>query len=858
MNPLPKILGVLLVALAAVSPAPGQLYNLKVLTDATPDYHDLESMVRSMTSRWTTPEEKCWAVFYWNHIARRQTTPMELHGLELTDPIRQFNDYGYTMCSTIAGTNCSIWHAMGLKHRYWDIANHTVSEVFYNDRWHIYDNSMSALYTLCDGKTIAGVEDVGKAGACAASGGKVERGHVAKYHCLCATSPQGFLTGADCARSLDEESRCFNPNALKYRHYFFDWDRGHRYILNLRPNEVYTRNFQSLGQERKYFVPNHGRDPDADQNGKSRFKLRGNGLWTFNPKLNPTEVSRTVHQMSGLQALPQGGLQPEKPGLPGEAVFKVDGANVNTSMTIRPSCRRATSADVNAIAVSTTNGLTWKEVWRNDKTGSSSAVIELVDEVNGAYEVLVKVQLLGKTAAADARLENLELETLTMLNSKTQPRLLLGENTVYIGKGDQTGSIVFWPDLQGEAWKPYAVDHKNVVSKPKHPGYMGVLHAEKPKEDAYVVFRLDAPAPLKQLRYGGRLYNRFPKSHIDFLHSFDQGQTWIKTYSLTDTKPPWDVIHYETVKDIPAGAKSVLVKYILSSAAAGTDACSIYAVRLEANHEPPGSPVSIPMEVTYTWDEVQPNRSLVQRSHTELVQNLPHRYKIRVGGADHPVMRSLRVNFQGAVPGVRYGYADGRDAPAEKFVPRWVTYGKNLALGKPYTVSIPSATPWGTGDPEGNRLTDGVIGSPYAGGIAGRSCLCWTQGQKPAITVDLGQPEKCGAFRIHLTGYPFWDAMKGEVQDQAEVLTSLDGKEFVRRGSFDLNLRWRDLAVNHLWPDEETFTGPIFDLDLSQPVPARYVRFKLTSRRFLMASEVQVLDQIQYRPFDLRVALPEE
>ena len=37
-----------------------------------------------------------------------------------------------------------------------------------------------------------------------------------------------------------------------------------------------------------------------------------------------------------------------------------------------------------------------------------------------------------------------------MLNSKTQPRLNLGRNTVYVGAGAQTESIVFWPDLQGD------------------------------------------------------------------------------------------------------------------------------------------------------------------------------------------------------------------------------------------------------------------------------------------------------------------------------------------------------------------------------------------------------------------------
>ena len=62
---------------------------------------------------------------------------------------------------------------MGLKLKYWDISLHTVPEVEYDGRWHMYDNSMSALYTLCDGRTLAGVADIGKPGACAASGGVV-------------------------------------------------------------------------------------------------------------------------------------------------------------------------------------------------------------------------------------------------------------------------------------------------------------------------------------------------------------------------------------------------------------------------------------------------------------------------------------------------------------------------------------------------------------------------------------------------------------------------------------------------------------------------------------------------------------
>src|SRR6187455_1752341 len=247
MKPVLRRLALCVVTFFLAAPARAEVDNLKVVTDASPDYSDMESLVHSITSRWQTPEEKCWAMFYWNHVARRQTSPMILHGLELTDPIRQFNDYGYTMCSTISGINCMIWQHMGYKVKYYDIAVHTVPEVFYDNGWHHYDNSLSTIYTLCDGKTIAGVEDVGKTMGCPASGGKEEAGHIAMYHALNGTGPGGFLEGADTIRDLRHlGEHTFQPGALKYRTYTNDGERGHRYILNLRDGESYLRSYMRL------------------------------------------------------------------------------------------------------------------------------------------------------------------------------------------------------------------------------------------------------------------------------------------------------------------------------------------------------------------------------------------------------------------------------------------------------------------------------------------------------------------------------------------------------------------------------------------------------------------------------------
>src|SRR5207248_7744322 len=143
---------------------------------------------------------------------------------------------------------------------------------------------------------------------------------------------------------------------------------------------------------------------------------------------------------------------------------------------------------------------------------------------------------------------------------------------------------------------------------------------------------------------------------------------------------PWDVIHYETVTVVPRGARSVLFKYLLNASEAGSSACSLYAVRMEANYRPP-DPTFQPVEVTFHWSERQADNSLVERSHTQLVTSLPARYTIDVGGADHPVVNWLRVSLKGAVPDAKYGYSDGKDAGGEKWVGRWATCGANLAEG---------------------------------------------------------------------------------------------------------------------------------------------------------------------------------
>jgi hypothetical protein len=264
-----------------------------------------------------------------------------------------------------------------------------------------------------------------------------------------------------------------------------------------------------------------------------------------------------------------------------------------------------------------------------------------------------------------------------------------------------------------------------------------------------------------------------------------------------------------------------------------------------------------PIEVTFAWNEVQPDRSLVKRTHTQVVEKLPATYTINVGGADHPVMELLTTNLAGARPDAKPGYSDGKDVGGDKWTPRWQTIGRNLATGKPYTLSVASDTTWDAGDPDGKKLTDGVAGPPESGGPSYKTGAIWNAKKNPVITLDLGASQSCASFGMNLHGYPWWDALKGQIKDKVEVLTSDDGKTFTSVGFLQTDLRRKDLPINHIGLDEEIMTGGTFRVIPDKPVTARYIQYKITNARNFCCTELEVLDAIKSDPFNLRIALPQ-
>ncbi|MCX8035728.1 MAG: discoidin domain-containing protein [Candidatus Sumerlaeia bacterium] len=816
-----------------------QVCNVTVVSDSRPDFSDLPSFIRSVTAPYSSTDEQCKAIWRWLTRCRRQTPHSLVHGVPVHDPIMFFNDFGYGFCSDYAGINCGIWHSMGLPVRFWDITLHTVSECFYDGRWHMFDNSMSAYYTLCDGITVAGVEDIGAPGACEASHGRTENGHIGLVHAVGATSPYGFLTGADTQRSLrDEALKCFNPKGLKYRNYYNGFELGHRYVLCLREGETYTRYASPLGQSEDYYIPL--------QNGKSPQNLGtfGNGLWVYRPDLGRRETTDDFFAAKNI-ALANGTLRADKAGAPAEAVLLINGANMITSSTVRMDVALPAGADSCAIAVSTNLGTSWSEVWKSTGPMRAAVVVPLRG-VKTLHQFLVKISLAGA-----AEIRNLETRTVTQINKLTLPILTLGANTIDVLSAATTQTLLLWPEIQNNKFKESCCTSENVASGPASDWH-GCLWLETPGT-GHLTYAIEAPGDLTEVTYGGRFYNRAPKSSIALEHSTNNGKTWVRTWELTETKAPWDDIHFETVR-LGSGVRRVLVRYTLASPSAGRyDGCSIYSIRMIAGYRPRSAQFK-PIEVTYCWSEWQGGQ-WVARSHTQQIRQPAERYRLYVGGEDLPRTDSICVALAGTTPNVRYGYSDGAAGQLPPLARKRYRWGRNLALGCKYSFSKPSDNNWGGGDPDMTKLTDESVASTYGMGTTYREGPIWGQDKNPVITLDLATAQTVAAVRIHATGYPC-DFYNGPFCT-IEVLTSADGNEWTSQGKLETRMRYKDVDGDFIMPENGKFQSWVFPLIFPHPVAARYIQYKIANPKMVFnCSEIMAYDSVKVEEWNEPLAMP--
>ncbi|MBW7997865.1 MAG: hypothetical protein FVQ81_15110 [Candidatus Glassbacteria bacterium] len=131
--------------------------NPRITVNGLYDWYDAESMAAEITRDCATDEERAMAIWQWVHWKRFQRSPHDESSLH---PVRAMNGYGYGICGHTSSWIKALCRAAGLEARVWEIAGHTVTEVFYNDGWHMLDGNVKVFYTARDNRTVASMEEL--------------------------------------------------------------------------------------------------------------------------------------------------------------------------------------------------------------------------------------------------------------------------------------------------------------------------------------------------------------------------------------------------------------------------------------------------------------------------------------------------------------------------------------------------------------------------------------------------------------------------------------------------------------------------------------------------------------------------
>jgi hypothetical protein len=830
-------------------------FNLRIVSDSVPDWSSREKFVASALSNWRTDEEKALAQFRWMHRCRRVGSCAIEDSRPVLDPVLFFNSYGITYCSMISQINCSLWEAWGKKGRCVDLPGHVVSEVLFDDRWHMFDNDFCNYFINEEGE----IASAGELGASRIHG-DIENLRPGEYyvfdHCPTASAPRGHIFQGPNSWWLIDVARDWYPSARKVlpRLNTTGAHAGHRHILGIRPNERYTRHWRPLGTGKTYarLLPN-GKDP-ATTDGSPLINSRGNGEWVWTPNL----ADESVLFASENAECGKDGVKAKKDDRPAQAVFRVMAANIVTSARMSAGC-----AGIVAFSVSGNGGLSWSQLKTvTDEAGRVSA--DLGDAVGGRLEYLVRAELKPGTV-----LESLAINTFTQCNPRTLPALRLGRNTIAAVSDEHMEYVTFNPRLSSDqhADELFAAEGWQSNRNPREwdPSIRSV-------DKAKATLKAETPRDIRRVRMACTAMMTEPSGEMQL--SVNDGTGWKQLDQIEFHGAPYDSRHSVETRDFRSGTRELSMQYAMDSG--GNGFVNIFA---EVGYEPAGS--FMPYDVTYCWSEFR-DGEWVERRHMERVSDTNHHYAVNVGGMRPPRMNWIRLEPAGTAA---RGYSDGEDVGTRFARESYrLAYGNNVSVGCPYQVSraagpaFPDAGRHLTNMPPDRLLTDGFIGEssvwkldrinlkgPKNEARVGE-LVVWEPGGPVTITVDLGKRRKVGAARV----CAIQPNEKVLYPSRMIVETSADGRLYTLAGE----AKWDDCFFppgdQMQW---EGFDSPVYEslpaggmisyrfpILFEKRVKARYVRFRLEPPSDPSAGmglyEVDAWDRADKETWDERIALP--
>jgi len=251
------------------------------LSNGHNDFRTLKEIVASAVKPGMTDAEKAFALWY-QEICYRHHNGGDNN--ELGNPVRVFNVYGYNTCGNDSICLGGLWNAAGMRAAPARAVGHCISQVFYDNAWHMFDGDMHVVYLERDNKTVAGDQDVTR-----------------DHDLIKRTHNYGILWPDERSADEGEASLLVYTGPVTGSR---NCAQGTNMDMVLRPGESLTWRWGHLAQV-KFHGPDHPVYPDTISNG----------LWEYQPDVTKDIWRQGAESVDGVRSTPDGlAAEPGKTG----------------------------------------------------------------------------------------------------------------------------------------------------------------------------------------------------------------------------------------------------------------------------------------------------------------------------------------------------------------------------------------------------------------------------------------------------------------------------------------------------------------------------------------------------------------
>ena len=411
------------------------------------DFSSIDGLAHSLIKPGMTDEEKVKALFYFT-----ATNFYDRGGSGCEDPLEYANLWGFSWCGNFALFLNAAWRALGFQTVFLNPVigmpgGHTITCVFYDNQWHMYDSRLRAYFLNRDNRTVASLVDLDRDDFLVQRA--FDYGDRMVNHW---SFPLVMENYSNAASDWYDGFNAHYDNQTLFHKDTPPWDPR----LDLRKGETLTLGWEDRGKwwNRLDLSPEWRRihRSEGGDAAKTPPIIYANG--TLVTELDPLLLKSQAVESSGLKAT--GGsrpaFSPSAAGQWGYAIYKVRVPYFIPSMSVEALAGRASADDSLELALSTDEGKSWLPLWSAEGLGQLPLAIT-TDQTQrvtmysvNKYSYLLRFRLKAGAVPENVSLSGVRLTTDLYYRPMILPALKNGVNHLLYSDrtpGDSPRRIVY-------------------------------------------------------------------------------------------------------------------------------------------------------------------------------------------------------------------------------------------------------------------------------------------------------------------------------------------------------------------------------------------------------------------------------